>query len=106
MVISSPTKLALIRDMDHDAGLLELRDRYIFDVDLILTEGYKKNNQPKIEVFRKAMNRELLCTPEDNLLALATDTPFQIGVPCFDLNDIQGLTDLIEKKYPKDPKTR
>ncbi len=106
VVISSPTKLALIRDVDHDAGLVELRDRYIRDVDLILTEGYKKNNQPKIEVFRQEMKRELLCTPDNNLLALATDTPFQIGVPCFALDDAQGLTDLIEKKYLKNPKVR
>ncbi len=97
VVISSPTKLAMIRDVDHDAELVELRDRYIRDVDLILSEGYKRNDQPKIEVFRKEMKRELLCSPEDHLLALATDTPFSIGVPCLDLDDAKGLVDLIEE---------
>lgn len=42
VVISSPTKLALIRDVDHDADLMELRDKYIREVDLILSEGFKK----------------------------------------------------------------
>lgn len=101
VVISSPKKLALIRDMDHDADLEELRNQYIRDVDLIISEGYKKNPHPKIEVFRKELNRELLCTPADQLLALATDTPFSIGVPCFDLNDTQSLADFIEKKFFK-----
>src|SRR4030066_1340246 len=41
VVISSPTKLALIRDVDHDATLAELRDKYIRDVDLLLSEGFK-----------------------------------------------------------------
>jgi len=99
VVISSPQKLALIRDVDHDAELAELRDKYIQDVDVILSEGFKRNPQPKIEVFRKERKRELLCAKEDNLLAIATDTPFQIGVPTFDLDDARGLVDLIEERF-------
>ncbi len=98
VVISSPEKLALIRDVDHDADLAELRDRYIRDVDIILSEGFKRNPEPKIEVSRREMNRELLCTPQDNLLALATDQPRDIGVPCFGLDDAPGLVSLIEEK--------
>ncbi len=99
VVISSPRKLAVIRDVDHDAELSELRDKYIRDVDLILSEGFKRNPHPKIEVFRKEKRRELLCTPEDNLLALASDQPFDIGVPCFGLDDAPGIVDLIERKF-------
>ncbi len=102
VVISSPQKLALIRDVDHDADLAELGEKYIQDVDLILSEGFKRNNQPKIEVFRREMKRELLCTREDNLLALATDQPFDIGVPCLGLEDASGLVDLIEEKFLKE----
>jgi molybdopterin-guanine dinucleotide biosynthesis protein B len=99
VVISSPQKLALIRDVDHDAELAELRDKYIQDVDLILSEGFKRNSQPKIEVFRKERHRELLCTRGDNLLAIASNQPFDIGVPCFDLDDACGIVDLIEEKF-------
>jgi molybdopterin-guanine dinucleotide biosynthesis protein B len=95
----------LIRDVDHDASLAELRDKYIRDVDLVLSEGFKKNNQPKIEVFRKEIHRDLLCTKDDNLVAIASNQAFDIGVPCFDLNDIRGLADLIEKKFLRGEKT-
>ena len=98
VVISSPLKVAVIRDADHDADLNEIRDRYIRDVDLILSEGFKRNSQPKIEVSRKEKHRDLLCTKEDNLLAIASDQPFEIGVPCLDINDAPGLVDLIEEK--------
>jgi len=99
VVISSPQKLALIRDVDHDAELAELREKYIQDVDIILSEGFKRNSQPKIEVFRKERRRELLCTREDNLVAIASNQPFDIGVPCFDLDDARGIVDLIEEKF-------
>jgi molybdopterin-guanine dinucleotide biosynthesis protein B len=98
VVISSPMKVAIIRDVDHDADLHEIRDRYIRDVDLILSEGFKRNNHPKIEVSRKEKHRDLLCKKEDNLLAIASDQPFEIGVPCLGLNDAAGLVDLIEEK--------
>lgn len=105
VVISSPQKLALIREVDHDAELAELRDKYIQDVDIILSEGFKGNPQPKIEVFRKERRRELLCTREDNLLAIASNQPFDIGVPCFDLDDARGIVDLIEEKFLKGEKS-
>jgi len=105
VIISSPQKLALIRDVDHDAELAELRDKYIQDVDIILSEGFKKNFQPKIEVFRKERHRELLCTREDNLLAIASNQPFDIGVPCFDLEDARGIVDLIVEKFLKGEKS-
>jgi hypothetical protein len=94
-------KVAVIRDVDHDAELNEIRDRYIRDVDLVLSEGFKRNRQPKIEVSRREKHRDLLCTKEDNLLAIASDQPFEIGVPCLDINDASGLVDLIEEKILK-----
>lgn len=101
VVISSPQKVALIRDVEKDLTLAELREKLIQDVDLILSEGYKKDVQPKIEVFRKEKHRELLCTEEDNLIAIVSDKKFEIGVPCFFLNDIKGLADFIEEKFLK-----
>ncbi|MBI4496014.1 MAG: molybdopterin-guanine dinucleotide biosynthesis protein B [Deltaproteobacteria bacterium] len=97
VIISSPRQLALIRDMDHDAELTELRPSFR-EVDLILSEGFKRNTQPKIEVSRRKAHPELLCTPEDNLLAIASDRKFELGVPCFDLDDAPGIADLIEEK--------
>jgi molybdopterin-guanine dinucleotide biosynthesis protein B len=105
VVISSPTKLALIRDVDHDASLAEVRDQYIREVDLVLAEGFKKNNQPKIEVFRKEMHRDLLCTNDDTLVAISSNQAFEVGVPCFNLEDIRGLADLIEERFLRAEKT-
>jgi molybdopterin-guanine dinucleotide biosynthesis protein B len=99
VVISSPKKVALIRDVEKDLTLEEIRDKLIQDVDLILSEGYKKDVQPKIEIFRKEKHKELLCTKEDNLVGIVSDKKFRVGVSCFFLDDVRGVADFIEKKY-------
>ncbi len=101
VVISSPTKLALIRDVEKDLTLAELRERLIQDVDVILSEGYKKDIQPKIEIFRKEIHETPLCTKEDNLVAIVSDQEVSIDVPRFSLEDIQGVGDFIEETFLK-----
>jgi len=101
VIISSPQKIALIRDVDKDMSLEELRDAFGGNADLILAEGFKKDIQPKIEVFRKEEHQELLCTEEDNLVAIASNRPFDIGIPCLDIDDVKGIVDLIESKFLK-----
>ncbi len=101
VVISSPRKVALIRDVEKDLTLAQLREKLIQDVDLILSEGYKKDIQPKIEIFRKEKHKELLCSKEDNLIAIVSDKKFNMDVPCFSLDDIKGVVDFIEKRFLK-----
>jgi len=72
-----------------------LRDRYIHDVDIIITEGFKGNPYPKIEVFRATLKRDMLCSREDNLIAVASDKQMEIDVPCLDINDMEGIAQLI-----------
>ncbi len=101
-VISSPAKLALVADTDHDHTLSEIREIYIRGVDLIVTEGYKREAHPKIEVFRNEMHRELLCTDDENLVAIAGNPPNPPGnVPLFDLDDVKPLCDFVEERFLK-----
>ena len=106
VVISSPNKVALIRDVEKDLTLDEIREKLIQDVDLILSEGYKKDIQPKIEVFRKEKHKKLLCTKKDNLVAIVSNKKFNVGVPCFHLEDIKGLSNFIEKEFLKSKKEK
>lgn len=101
VVISSPNKVALIRDVEKDLSLEEIREKLIQDVDLIISEGYKKDVQPKIEVFRKEKHKKLLCTEEDNFVAIVSSQKFDVGVPCFGLEDMKGVADFIEKEFLK-----
>ena len=97
VVISSPQKLAMISRVDEELNLDQVCAR-ISGVDLIITEGYKRATKPKIEVFRKGVYEELLCSPEE-LIAIATDVEFELGVPCYGLDDAAGLVDRIEELF-------
>ncbi len=101
-VISSPAKLALVADTDHDHTISEIRSLYMRRVDLIMTEGYKRESYPKIEVFRPEMHRELLCTDDENLIAIAGNpSASPAGIPVFDLDDVQTICDFIEQRFLK-----
>jgi len=100
-VIASPLCVAVVEDVGKDLEIGELVDRYIRDVDIVLSEGFKKNPFPKIEVNRAELDQALLCSPADNLLAVCSDRPLPAGVPCLDINDIGGLVDMIEAQFLK-----
>ena len=101
VIISSPNKIAVIRDIKEEKVLDAIAAEYLQDMDIIFTEGYKRGNKPKVEVFRKEVHQELLCTEDDNLIAVASNQHFDLKVPYFDLNDVKGLADLIEDKFLK-----
>lgn len=95
-VIGSPAKIASVRRLERELSLDEIAET-ITDVDVILTEGYKREARNRIEVSRRAHTTELISTPAE-LLALAADYAVDLGVPVFDLNDAAGLVDLIERE--------
>lgn len=101
-ILASPDQVAILEDAERDYEIGELRDRYVHDVDIILVEGYKRNPYPKIEVFRSSLKRELLCSRDDNLMAVASDVIVAAGVPCIDINDVAGLVTLVEDRFLKD----
>lgn len=101
-IISAPQKVALVCDVEGDLSLEEISDRFVADsVDILIGEGFKRGAQPKIEVFRSAAHSELLCTREDNLVAIASDRFFDLGVPCLGLDEIGALADILEEKFIK-----
>jgi molybdopterin-guanine dinucleotide biosynthesis protein B len=98
VIISSPAKFALMEKVDAELTLDQVIAR-IENVDLILSEGYKRNDKPKIEVFRSTAHEAPLCGRGDNLLAVASDIRPDLGVPVFDLNDYPAMADLIEQRF-------
>jgi molybdopterin-guanine dinucleotide biosynthesis protein MobB len=98
MLISSPEKLALVKQHSVSPSLDELLTAYFPDVDLVVTEGFKKSGLPKIELHRKEHSPTLLCRGEENdptLAAIASDEPLEVDVPVLDLNNPAGIADFI-----------
>jgi len=95
VALSSPTGLGVIRDVDHDHGIEELLDRYYYDVDLVIAEGYKSTALPKIEIFRPAAHKSPLIDRDETWVAMISDTPMATNIPCLALTDIAGIADFL-----------
>lgn len=104
MLITSPEKVAMIKQnpVGYEPSLDETVETFCDDIDIVLTEGFKKSKMPKIEVQRRERSEKLLCRDEEHdptLIAVASDTHREIDVPLYDINDARGLCDLIVERY-------
>ena len=65
--------------------------------DLILVEGFKRENHPKLEVRRKESPNQSPLAPDDpSILAIAADFPIKKGdLPVFDLNSVDEIAGFI-----------
>jgi molybdopterin-guanine dinucleotide biosynthesis adapter protein len=101
VLLSSPIELVRFERPSHELTLAEIRAR-IEDVDLILTEGFKREAAPKLEVSRAEVSTELLASKEE-LVAVVTDYALDLDVPRFDLDDGAGIADFIVRQFLSAP---
>ena len=90
-VVISDTKAAI---MENRPLPLERLISGISDVDIILTEGYKSGAWPKIAIRREATGKPLPL-PAADCFAVVTDGHEETDKPCFGLEDVSGLADLL-----------
>ncbi len=76
IIVSSPKRIAHIIEHENynDTKLKELLLMQK-SKDIILVEGFKKANIPKIEIRREEDGREILSFKDKNIFAIATDDP-------------------------------
>lgn len=103
VAISCPWKLSIIKDVQEEMTPEQIVKQYFEDVDIVITEGYKRAGLPQIEVFRREAQHQPIHTKDrpGTLVALVSDVPLDLGVPHIDLNDVNALADLIENKFVK-----
>ncbi|WP_321371616.1 molybdopterin-guanine dinucleotide biosynthesis protein B [uncultured Desulfuromusa sp.] len=103
-LITSAGKIAMIKQIppDREPELSATLADYTADVDIVLTEGFKRSTMPKIEVHRRRLSKKLLCRGEHHdpsLFAVASDGELDLDVPVYNINDAAGLCDLIVAKF-------
>ena len=97
-IISSPHGIGMVRDVDHDSSLDELKS-FFSNMDIVLSEGYKRESKPKIEVFRAEIHDKPLCLDDGNLLALVTDNDVDSGVKRFASDGIKELAVFLSEHF-------
>lgn len=59
--------------------------------DLVLVEGYKRADIPKLEIHRPSTGKPLLHPEDPNIVAVAADGPVRTSLPVLDLNDYDAV---------------
>ncbi|HOM02679.1 MULTISPECIES: molybdopterin-guanine dinucleotide biosynthesis protein B [Acetivibrio] len=105
VVITSMEKIAMIKNIDCEKNLNEIAQWLFTDVDIIITEGYKSMDKPKIEVIRFD---NPITSADNNLIALvdnfADEKSFELpegfdNIKLFRFKDIEKIADFIIQKF-------
>lgn len=103
-VISSRDRIVLIKPVTSEATFDDVVRLLGEEYDIILTDGFKQGDAPKIEVHRRGTGP--LLSNIKRLIAIATDEPIETKARKFSLDDIKGLADLLEEGFIKPQKER
>jgi molybdopterin-guanine dinucleotide biosynthesis protein B len=96
VLVTSSRRWALMTEL-RGAPEPPLRDllRQLAPVDLVLVEGFKRDRHPKIEVHRAANGKPWLHPEDPAIRAVAADIPPPEPLPHVQLDDIDGVTELL-----------
>lgn len=99
VALVSGRRWALMHELrnEEEPTLAEILSR-LAPCDLILIEGYKREDHPKIEARRtETVDRGPLAPKDPNILAVAADHALpEETLPVFDLDDVSAMTDFIQ----------
>ena len=96
VLISSSRRWALLHELRGapEPGLAELIER-VSPCDLLLVEGFRRENVAKLEVYRACVGEALLHPQDRNIVAIACDERLETGLTQFDLNDPPPIAEFI-----------
>ena len=97
-IITSPRQIGMVMDADRDHHPLELLP-LMAGMDIVIVEGFKRANLPKIEVFRSENGKPPACRGDKNLIAVVSNTSLDWGIPRYTDDDVEILTDVIIQKF-------
>lgn len=99
VLISSDRRWALLHELREEAEWnMPALLKKISPVDLVLVEGFKRENFPKLEIYRAENGKPLLYGEDGFIVAIASDTALpDVKVPLIDLNDIEAVADALLK---------
>lgn len=93
--IFSKNKFMIIKDQEDT--LEEELMLYFKDSDVIILEGFKYSDYPKLEIVRKGNSEYSVCRKE-TLLGIVSDMDIKVeGIKILDLNDIDKIADFLLK---------
>lgn len=100
-IVASRQRMVLFRDfaqVEAEPCLQTVLDTLDpAETDLVLVEGFKHEPFAKIELYRPALGKPLLCGQDAHIVAVASDAPLELprGLPLLDLNRPEAVVNFL-----------
>ena len=107
VVLIGSGEIGFLGKIDETGALLldRLEQSFFPDRDIVLTEGFKKGNKPKIAVLTEGKEEQLFQGQRRKYRGYGGGKVFRPDLPHFKREDPEGLVRLLEDRYLKDRKT-
>jgi molybdopterin-guanine dinucleotide biosynthesis protein B len=100
VIVMSKSSLAMFADVSDQMKVEDVRERYLDSTyDLIIAEGWRSEDYPKIVVVRDQLGEVPVST--DGLLGVVSNKPVETQVPLLDPDDIPAVAALIMRHFPR-----
>ncbi|MBC8443886.1 MAG: molybdopterin-guanine dinucleotide biosynthesis protein B [Deltaproteobacteria bacterium] len=98
VIAAAPGQIMMLKDDPNSESIDDL-ETYFKGLDLVITEGFKKKNRPKIEIFRPEIHKTPVCLRDPSLVAFVSDSDMDVDVPRFKTDAIRELSDFIVDRF-------
>ena len=96
VLLTSGQRWALMHELrGEEEPTLDEQLRLLAPCDLVLVEGFKASEIPKIEVYRPTNGGAPLYPENPSIIAVATDAPLSTTLPQLDVNDPRQVADFM-----------
>ncbi|MBT3766739.1 MAG: molybdopterin-guanine dinucleotide biosynthesis protein B [Rhodospirillaceae bacterium] len=97
VLVASGKRWALMHELDNqEEPTMDELVGMMAPVDLLLVEGFKRDQHAKMEVHRSKTNKPLLCENDPTVVAVASDKALpHLNIPVLDINDVAAIADFV-----------
>jgi len=105
VLLTSQKKIALIKSTEENSDILKIIDLLFYDFDIVLVEGFSKEQRlKKVEILRKGISEQIY-SPLNEVIAIVSDIDVKIDKPIFKPDQICAIVDFLEKIMKKEKKS-
>ena len=98
VVINSKNEIIIRKRTETQLPVKYIKDSYLKDTDIILTEGNKTGNLPKIELIKEGQ-KNFLFNNDKNIIAVVSNEKINSDLPIFKHDEHEKLTQFIIESF-------
>ncbi len=97
-LITNGRRIALMADIGDHETPIALAEKYMSAYDIVIIEGYKEGDTPKIEVIGDSVEPPLF-ESDSNIIMVVSDREFKTTLPLYKRDDVKRVMECVERIF-------